>query len=403
MKLQHFAIIFLIIILPFSIICRNTMNNYSLMLKDQVRLNNVIDAATQDALDMLVELNDEFQMLYFDQRFDITQELAEESIKSFFKTMAISFNMPYIEGSTQSYFSMYIPAIVVIAYDGFFIYSVNETNGIYAYQMSPKIPYAYFDEKTGAMVHFTLGNYIKLYTNDTIYEGEFSCNYWEEADAQYDEFATGFNTTDREFLLNTIPDLTSDMSVLMAALYWYDYTPDSTIDLIPDFLIPPVNSGDTIPFLRDYDRANDLEASDFHRIRRETIVNLIQETLQEEINEHTTYASMFGSTYKFSLPEIARDDWMNSINDISVMSFIQGMPIGTNMFYDNYALSGSRIIQTEYYYGTNNGNKYYHRDTCTMIKDFIDGTGNAENVDNIFITREQAAEYGYYPCNLCHP
>lgn len=404
MKLQHFAIIFLIVILPFSIICRNTMNNYSLMLKDQVRLNNVIDAATQDALDMLVELNDEFQVLYFDQRFDITQSLAEESVKSFFKTMAISFNMPYIEGSTQSYFSMYIPAIVIVAYDGFFIYSVNETNGTYAYQMSPKIPYAYFDENTGTMVHFTLGNYIKLYTNDTIYEGEFSCNYFDEALEKYNEFADGFATTDTGFLLNAIPDLTSDMSILLTALYQYDYLPDGKIDLIPDFLIAPLSTDpDATPFLRDYDRANDLEASTFHQIRRNTIISVIQETLQEEINEHTTYASMFGSTYHFSLPEIARDDWMNSINDISVMSFIQGMPIGTNMFYDNYALSGSRIIQTEYYYGTNNGNKYYHRDSCTMIQDFMDGTGNAENVDNIFITREQAAEYGYYPCNLCHP
>ena len=112
MKLQHFTIIFLIIILPFSIICRSTMTNYSLMLKDQVRLNNVVDAATQDALDMLVELNDEFQMLFFNERFDITQALAKESVKSFFQTLAINFNMPYVPGNTESYFSMYIPAIL---------------------------------------------------------------------------------------------------------------------------------------------------------------------------------------------------------------------------------------------------------------------------------------------------
>ena len=43
------------------------MTDYKLMLRDQVRLNNVIDAATQDALDMLVDLNDEFQMLYFNE------------------------------------------------------------------------------------------------------------------------------------------------------------------------------------------------------------------------------------------------------------------------------------------------------------------------------------------------
>ena len=68
MKIQHFIIIFLILILPFSILCRSKMSDYKLMLRDQVRLNNVIDSATQDSLDMLVELNDEFQMLYFNER-----------------------------------------------------------------------------------------------------------------------------------------------------------------------------------------------------------------------------------------------------------------------------------------------------------------------------------------------
>ena len=76
MKLQHFAIIFIIIILPFSIICRRKMANYGMTLKDQVRLNNVVDAATQDALDMLVELNDEFQMMsYGDDSSDTKNRL----------------------------------------------------------------------------------------------------------------------------------------------------------------------------------------------------------------------------------------------------------------------------------------------------------------------------------------
>ena len=437
MKLQHFAIIFLIIILPFSIICRNTMASYSMVLKDQVRLNNTIDAATQDALDMLIELNDEFQMLYFNERFDITQQLAEQSVKSFFQTMSINFNMPYIDGQTEAYFSMYIPAIVIVAYDGFFIYSVDEnTDGTYTYQMSPKIPYAYFDAKTGTLVHFTLGNYVRLFTRDKMYEGELTCDLRTVPDAsgdlsgsrdKYMEFCSGFGidydtmtTAQKLELLNYIPDLTSDMSIIIQALYEYNHS------LVPDFLIPPraedadfnitsltltdTNSGD-IPLLRDYDGESDLEASNFHRIRRETIINLITSTLKEEINEHTSYASMYGSTYQFGLPDVARDDWMNSINDISVMSFIQGIPVGVNMFYDNYALSGSRIVQTDYYYGTNPtpdsaavGDEYYHRESCPRIQDFIvSGDTDSTGVDNIFITREQAAENGYYPCDLCHP
>lgn len=425
MKLQHFAIIFLIIILPFSIICRNTMSNYGMTLKDQVRLNNTIDAATQDALDTLVELNDEFQMLYFNERFDITQQLAEQSVKSFFQTMSINFNMPYVPGQTESYFSMYIPAIVIVAYDGFFIYSVDEAgDGTYAYQMSPKIPYAYFDEETGTIVHFTLGNYVRLFTNNQMYEGELKSNFEkgpEGSETKYLEYVTGFGynygtmgSSETSALLSMIPELTEDMSIIIEALRKHNSS------LVPRFLIPPVNeandpkftslnfieaSGDLIPLLRDYDGQTDLEASNFHRLRRETIIKVITDALKEEINEHTTYASMFGSTYQFSLPDVARDDWMNSINDISVMSFIQGMPVGVNMFYDNYALSGSRIVQTDYYYGaTQGGNKYYHRESCPSIKAFFEtGDVDTTGVDNVFLNREQAASNGYYPCNDCHP
>ena len=91
------------------------------------------------------------------------------------------------------------------------------------------------------------------------------------------------------------------------------------------------------------------------------------------------------------MPEIANDEWSNSINDISVMSFIQGMPIGTNEYYNNYALSGSRIIQTEYYYGTRtadgagNEKTYYHSYDCSTIANFHTGVDDCD-VYNIFIT-----------------
>ena len=421
MKIQHYAIVFIIIILPFSIICRSKMANYGMTLKDQVRLNNVVDAATQDALDMLVELNDEFRMMSDNDpndpskaknRFNITQQLAEQSVKSFFQTMAINFNMPYIPEKTESYFSMYIPAIVIVAYDGFFIYSVNESeDGTYAYHISPKIPYAYLDDDSGAMVHFTLGNDIKLFTADMFFEGTLVYNYAQDAFESYKVYTAAIppGSGDKE-ALQIISDTAFELSTTIEAILQYDAS------LVPDFLVPP--SGDDpgitsitltdansskIPLLRDYDGKTDLEASNFHRIRRETIINLISDTLKEEINEHTSYASMFGSTYQFGLPDVARDDWMNSINDVSVMSFIQGMPIGVNEYYDNYALSGSRIVQTNYYYGgVLNGNKYYHRENCSHISGFADGS-DPDAVDNIFITRVQAAESGYYPCALCHP
>lgn len=398
MKIQHFIIIFLILILPFSILCRSKMSDYKLMLRDQVRLNNVIDSATQDSLDMLVELNDEFQMLYFNERFNITQELAKESVKSFFQTLAINFNMPYREGATESYFSMYVPAIVIVGYDGFFIYSVDQTTTGYVYKMSPKIPYTYYDEITGTVVHFSLGNYIKLYTNNKVYEGDLLRDYREDAEADYNEFYIPFDEAgySEQQVLDMIPELTKSMSIIIEALHTVNPS------YIPSFLYPDSKSDpNAVPLTLDYG-SGDRDASEFHQIRRNVIIELIQDALREEMNEHTTYASIYGVQYNFALPDITDDDWRNSINDISVMSFIQGMPIGVQQFYNNYALSGSRIIQTEYIYGTTD--KYYHETWCPEIADFFDpDTTDTSDVDNVFITRVQAAQSGYYPCKVCRP
>ena len=404
MKLQHYVIIFVILILPFSVISRNNMKEYFLTLKDEVRLNNVIDNATQDALETLIDLNDEFQMMYADTRFDVNQTLAKEAVKSFFHTLAANFNMPYIDRNdelsltkTETYFSMYVPAIIIVGYDGFFIYSVDESStGGFAYQMSPKIPYSYVDDATGAIINFTLGNYIRIFTNNKFYEGEINDAFFESGDEKYQEFVDAFYVYSQkqaeDDAFENISDLTNDMSIIIAALHRYESNQGSKI--VPSFLL-----GDGItPITQDYIRGDTREASEFHKTRREVIINTIKETLRQEINSHQTYAKIMGSNYDFSIPEIADEDWTNSINDISVMSFIQGMPIGTNMYYNNYALGGSRIVQTDYIYGTIDGDgKIYHKYDCEKVK------GHDEVISDVFLNRVLAAEQGYWPCMKCRP
>lgn len=398
MKLQHFCIIFLIIILPFSIMARNTTREYMLTLRDQTRLNNVIDNATQDALDMIVELNDEFQSIYFEQQFNITQNVAKEAIKSFFQTLAINYNMPYIEGETEAYFSTYVPAIVLVGYDGFYIYSMDETTSGFAPQLSPKIPYAY--EEDDMIVNFTLGNDIKILYNDVYYEGTMTDNYIDDTQPKYNEYLTAFDGVVAD-LENYLPDITDDMSLVIYVLSRNGVT-------IPDFLY--ANAGET-PLLQDYSRASgDSPAGKFHETRRNVIMTTIREVLQEEINSHTSYASLMGSTYDFRLPEISNDDWTNSINDISVMAFIQGLPIGINKYYNNYALGGAKIVNASYLYGRKDGTQmYYHDESCADVQALLaldmDDAANAAEVNKwtILLNRVEAASQGYFPCNKCRP
>lgn len=370
MKIQHYAIIFIIIILPFSIICKTKMNNKVDALNDETRINNAIDTATLDATERLIELNNEYYNLSEGQVIKVTPAVAQNAIDVFFESLSVNFNLPFVEGDfNKDYFSPYIPAIIVVAYDGFYIYSVE--NGKYV--LSPKIPYSYKDGEW--LMNFTLGNYIKLYApNGILYKGEFQKDFINEASGDYNEFASILGDSTIQYL----PQLTTDMSMIVYALKASEYA-------VPSFL-----SDDTsISIKSDYSpEKTEAEVSEFHKIRREAIIETIIEALDEKINNHNRYADMMGVTYDFYLPTIPNADWINAVDDVSIMAFVQGIPVGPDSYYNSYALGASRIIRTDYLYGvvrSGDGGTYYiyHEKDCEYIDDFFDEDGNLiQNVDD---------------------
>lgn len=85
----------------------------------------------------------------------------------------------------------------------------------------------------------------------------------------------------------------------------------------------------------------------FENNRRQVIIDILQSTMQLYINEHNKIASEFGISYEFRLPEIENDDWIRTVDDISMVSFFQGYPYGTSrtMVYNRYTVSGARIYK----------------------------------------------------------
>ena len=131
-------------------------------------------------------------------------------------------------------------------------------------------------------------------------------------------------------------------------------------------------------------------------------------------------------SYNFNIPDIGRDQWNNTIDDISVLAFFQGMPMGSDSYYNNYSLGGARIVQSNYLYGEtvkigSEEHHVYHKHYCPLIpKDangniiysdgantFVNGSfpnGDARRttgIEEIFINTGYAKEAGYYICSEC--
>lgn len=136
MKIQNLAVIFIIIILPISLILtsfvQSQVKTLSLQIDYDTRLNN----STYDALKafQLNTINSDSSDIANSKLRDINA-----SVNSFFNSIATNFN---ISGYNKDILKEYVPALVYTMYDGYYIYSPfdnnlddinknNEVNGLY--------------------------------------------------------------------------------------------------------------------------------------------------------------------------------------------------------------------------------------------------------------------------------
>lgn len=129
------------------------------------------------------------------------------------------------------------------------------------------------------------------------------------------------------------------------------------------------------------------DAERFEQVRRSTIVHTIEDELAYRINKHNESVSRYGLSYTFTLPTISQEEWHNTVDDVGVIAFIQGIPMG-GKFYNNYALGGSRVLKRPEIVGAINGSmKVYYRSTC----------GYSYPVEETFSSEKAAAQKGYLP------
>ncbi|WDV46957.1 hypothetical protein PV797_04465 [Clostridiaceae bacterium M8S5] len=135
----------------------------------------------------------------------------------------------------------------------------------------------------------------------------------------------------------------------------------------------------------------------FEKVRMRTIIETIKRELNYAINNHNDIARQFGISYNFTLPVIKEEDWYNTINDVSMLVFIQGFPMGIRgKKYNNFALGGAKVVKPVIYYIQTNaisGIKYYHKGTCENLRVY-----DMPERDKI-----SCAKKGAIPCHICKP
>jgi len=165
MKLTDLAIFFVIIVLPFILILRIKSENLQNAAYKSEAINRYLDTAVEDASEAMIVRG-------FNNKIEISREKA---INAFFNTLFINFNIAGNERA-KSILSAYIPAIVLIDYDGYSVMSMEEytnSSGEKEQKMvwKPKKPYVY--ESDGFIYLFTLDQKVTVYSPaaNRFYEG----------------------------------------------------------------------------------------------------------------------------------------------------------------------------------------------------------------------------------------
>lgn len=298
--LSIFSLIFVLILFPMFF-----ENDNKLRIQEQtqemiVYYDGALRAAVQDA-GVALGFN-ERQQQFTEVQYDSVKKYRpdkESAVVAFYRTLYINFDM-LDDPIAQAVLQRYIPAVAVIDYDGFWVYTdetfldaQGETTVRQVWKA--KKPFAYVDANHNSL-SFTLDDYVYAYVAAT--------NSWHEGSR-------------------------SDVAA---------------------------EAGGTIPLLND--------PVVFDQVRRTTIVQAIQDDLEYYINHHNEYARGLGFTYTFTLPTISHEEWNNTIDDVGFIAFFQGLPIGGQAYNRYAFGGGRLVKKHEIYGAVRDGKKIYYRAAC---------------------------------------
>lgn len=352
-KFQTLAIIFILLVVPITLLLTYYVNSQIDIIAVQNSYDTKLLNATYDAI-LAFQLNSINNSGYSTNAESLRRDI-NASVKTFTTSLAKNHGIP---GANANSLLPYVPAVLYTLYDGYYIYSPMENTTIdeegninTAFENTLK-SYVYYTARyytTGGqydfVVNYSLDNYIVVYG---IIDGTYCSKagyltYWDkynsitltgEAD-KYKTDSVAFSNWIKSNLKNIqIQDMVVEVngSSIKTARQLTDADKDN---VYYDF------KGNTNKIF-DIDKDNDPEVktSTFCNHKNEIIKKSIQSNLNMAINNYTKQSEGMGTTYDFKMPILSPTEWEKILSNVSITSFMQGLQIGYKT-YNNYMIVSS--------------------------------------------------------------
>ena len=474
MKIQNLAVIFIVIILPISMVLTSYTHSQMKTLDLQISYDTKLDNATYDALKafQLNTINNTASDLANSKLQDI-----EASVNTFFNSISTNFNMA---GYNQDALKHYVPALVYTMYDGYYIYSPytntlteNEASST-SFQDEEKIyglkPYIHYScrYKRGndfdVVITYSLDNYITvqgMVTNSLTGIQEYVYNYGYLLDNIDTSSGVKYRNTDissEKLVEYNKPDSNEENYVKINGQkyykdeskgQWYSflngekYIQGATYkeeneaamqyykdaESFKNWITIETNLGDLQANdavdeegqpLKEYDdtgteigpkfgndkifefegkdaymdnnkKSIEDSNSNFNQHRLAIIRYSIEKNLSIAIANYNNYSEGSASqNVNFQMPKLKEDEWTKIINNVSIISFLQGLNIGGKV-YNGYSIitntETQEVVNEESIYIADNiddGN--YYRITDDVLNDDTIDTDSNKNYIGVLNT-----------------
>ena len=513
MKLEGLAIIFIIIILPISLVIQIYTNAKVETINLQTQYDTKLLGATYDAL-KAYQINSASDDL--SNNTNVKMQEINASIKSFYNSLALSLTT---EGLTKNTLKNYIPSVVFTQYDGYYIYSPytntwdqkaiqNDNsstyeNGAKEYGIKPYVYYSCRYLREGdfdVVISYTLDNYVTIegvVNNNPVHlSGYLLSNVEENGDiVKYNETEiTEENVLKENVVLNkggetvveNLPYIkengiknfcyTSNNETIKINNKEYknvvfSYMNDSIIvrayqnsqedsfkwdtwsskfdknnqavnyykealelknklsspeykvlgeityrDAVDSEGNPLINRNnndkaktviqelkDQDGYIFDFNHPGGIEARDsnFNSHRFDIIKYSIESNLSVVISNYNQYSA--DSNVNFKMPQLKDTDWDKIMDNISIISFMQGLNIG-NKIYNGYSIvtnTKNQDVVTEESIFIKGSDDYLHRPTEKNLGSWFDeysiGIYNIDAEKRISYNTEDGEGIEYYP------